>query len=119
MKQLTLTFPRRIGLWNFLTVYSSPVLGKTKSMGRIYDAVRFSDQDLGQIKLTNVGNGMTSFEPPTLDFGHIETNIEDADAAMLLQEINSPQSNFMFRVTDRQWVDHVEAELSAPSKKGS
>ena len=117
MKQVSINFNQRVGLVNFLAGATGP-LGKIAALGRINDAVRFTDTEMQQIKITDVGNGNSAFVPPTPDFGQMVARIEDADAALLVQELDACQN---FRIFDRDWVGHVRSKLTAPdvtSKRG-
>jgi hypothetical protein len=105
MKNLELTFAQRIGLTNFLAEATGP-LGKMVAMQRIYESVRFSEDEMKQIKTKDLGNGLTGFEQPSPTFGQIKTQIEDGDAAVLRQEIDAHQR---FRLADLGWVNHVKA----------
>jgi len=103
-----------LGLTNFLAQATGP-LGKMIALQRIYEAVRFSDAEMGQIKVTPMGGGLTNFEPPSLGFGHVQAAVEDGDAMVLQQEIEGCQQ---FRLTDLGWVNHIKAELAKPGQLG-
>lgn len=113
MKNLNLPFAQRLGLTNFLASVTGP-LGKINAMGRIYDVVRFTESEMSKVKITDLGNGTSSFVPPSLSFGALDAQIEDADAQLLLQEIDAHQG---WRVSDKEWVNDLKGQLSAPSAK--
>ncbi len=114
MKNLNVNFAQRLSLGNFLALATGP-LGKMASLQRVYEAVRFSDADMRQIKVTDLGNGMSTFQPPSPEFGTLEVQVEDADATILHQEIDSCQQ---FRIADLGWVNSIKEQLAAPSVAG-
>jgi hypothetical protein len=111
MKNLNLNFGQRLGLAGFLALATGP-LGKMAALQRIHEAVRFTDGEMRQVKVTELGNGISGFEPPTPDFGHLEVQIEDADVAVLQQEIDSHQQ---FHIVDMAWVAETKRQLAVPS----
>jgi hypothetical protein len=111
MKNLSLDFPQRLRLGNFLA-QTSGALGKIAALGRIYEAVRFSDEEWRQIRVQDLGNGTSNVEPPSPEFGRLETQLEDSDCPVLLQDLDSHQG---FHLTDVAWVNAVKAQLASAS----
>jgi hypothetical protein len=112
MKNLNLNFAQRLNVTNFLASVTGP-LGKMSALQHVYEAVRFTDEEMRQVKMTDLGNGMSSFEPPSIpDFGHLEVQIEDADASVLQQQFDSHQQ---FRIADMVWVGEIKKQLAATS----
>ena len=107
MKNLTVTFPERVGVTNFIAAATGP-LGKLVALQKIYEAVRFTEPEMAEIKVKDLGNGMSSFEPPSADFGTVTVKIEDSDAAILLQDIEAHQN---YHLSDLNWVNSVKSQL--------
>lgn len=115
MKDLTLKYQERLGLVNFLCGMRGLDLARMQSLGRVLDAVRFSDEEAERIKPTPLGNGMVSYPPaPTGDFGNIAVQIDNSDAEILTAAINNYTD---FTVGDRIWSATVKTQLAAPSTK--
>ena len=108
MKNLELTFAARLGISNFLGQATGP-LGKISSLQRINEKVRFSDEESGQIKVEQLGNGLSSYFAPSPEFGRKTVQVEDADAAVLTAEIEACQQ---FRISDLAWLEPLKAQLN-------
>lgn len=111
MKNLRLNFPVRLQLTNMLGTVTGN-LSKMAALQHIWLAVKFSDEELQVMKITDRGNGVCSYEAPYVEWGQIDIQIEDSYATTLQQEMESHQG---FRVTDIEWVDDLKRQLSAPS----
>lgn len=107
MVTLHLTFPARVGLSNLVGIATGP-LGKLISLQKVFEAVRLSEEEAAQVVVRDLGNGMSSFEPPSAEFGVKDAQIEDADADVLLREIEGNQN---FRMSDLTWVEAVKKQI--------
>jgi len=108
MKNLTLNFWQRVGLMNVLGTATGP-LAKITALARVYDAVRFTDAEMQQVQIQDLGNGRSALKPPTPDYGTKTIEIEDADAKAVLAEIEAYPA---FQISDMTWVNEVKAALS-------
>ncbi|HXS93192.1 MAG TPA: hypothetical protein VN736_01235 [Candidatus Limnocylindrales bacterium] len=107
MKAINVRFAERFGLANFVG-QTSGTLAKLSAMQRIYDAVRFNESEMAQVKVTDLGNGLSNVAPPSDSFGEKTIELEDGDAQMLLQEIEGYQR---FTMSDMKWVNSVKDQL--------
>ncbi len=110
MKNLKLDFVQRFGLANFIAGLSVASLGTLESLRHIYDKVRFSDQEWKSIRVTDAGNGQSTYEPPNQGFGAIEVQIEDADAGILIKIMEGREK---WDFNESSWAIPVAGQLSA------
>lgn len=111
MKNLKLDFGARLGLSGVLAL-TSGLLGKMTVLQRIYEVVRFTEGELSQVKVTDLGNGASKFEPPSPSFGRIEIQVEEGDCQVLRQEIETSPH---IRLSDVPWATDLKAQLAEPS----
>jgi len=118
MKNLNLTFPQRVAIMNYLSPIDAP-LGELRALGRVLDAVRFTDHEQQELKLSPPNaEGKQAVTAPRPSFGELCAQIEDADAAVWVAEIEGRPKQSMANLA---WIDHVLPQLKATSatpKKG-
>lgn len=108
MKNITLTFAPRLKVTNILGGVTGS-LDKMVALSAVYNLIRFTDDESPQITVTDAGNGMQHFAPPSDSWGTLETQIEDSHAVALLVELNAHQG---FQVSDVGWVTDLRTQLS-------
>lgn len=115
MKNLKLSFAQRLGTSNILGKATGP-LGKMIALSAVFNSVKFSDEELALIKITDLGGGMQTFFPPSPTFGNLETQIEDAQAETLRCELTAYQG---LTVNDVAWFSDLTKQLEAQSVKAT
>lgn len=113
MKALHLTFVQRLKVVDLLG-QATGSFQKVVVLAAVFDAVRFSDDEFQQIKVSDLGNGRRTFEPPTPEFGVLDTHLEDQQAAALTTELDAFQG---FTIQDKEWLSDLSRQLVAPSVK--
>jgi len=107
MKSLELPFATRVRLTGILATAVGLPLAVMNSLGDIYDLVRFSEDELKQIKIEDQGNGKSLFS--TLDtFPPKKIEIEDIAAKHLDGYL---ENNNVFSIADREWVNALRKAL--------
>lgn len=107
MKTLNVTFVQRLKTTNILGLTSGN-LEKLLPLVTAMDALRFSDEEMKSIKITDNGNGVRSFEAPNHGFGSKEIALEDAHAAAVLRELEAFQG---YQVVDVSWLMDLKKQL--------
>ena len=114
MKTLNSDFVSRLKLTGALaSAYGLP-LAAMRSLGKIYDAIAFSEAETKQMVIEELGNGRANYTPPQKeDWGAVEVVIEDVDAKHLLHHLETWSG---YGISDRDWVNPLIEKLSAPSE---
>lgn len=111
MKDLELDFVQRLKTADLLSKVTGP-LDKIVALAAVFQAVRFTEAEMAQITVKQLGNGVQSFEPPYATFGTLRTQLEDSQAAALLAEFHLCQG---LTIADLPWFSAVKKQLEADS----
>jgi hypothetical protein len=107
VKSFELTFGPRLKLGNILAGASGKTLGEITALGVVFDQVRFTEDELNQVKQQTEGE-VTRYKPPSPEFGTIKVAIEDGQAQVLERELEiAPRLD----LSDREWVKALKEAL--------
>jgi len=111
MKNLKLTFGERLQLTNFLAQIDGPV-GKTAPLTNVYLKARFSEEELKEVRVEQIPGSnppAQTYRTPSPDFGAVTLEVENADAAALVEEL---KGNAKLRVVDwANWANVIVEQL--------
>ena len=87
----------------------------------MYEAVRFTEAELAQLKVTDLGGGTVNYqiidtERSVADFGGKDVAIEDQQAKWLARELDAWVASAT--IDDLSWLTPLRESLQAPPKKG-
>ena len=108
MKNLTLTFAQRLKSTDILGKITG-TLDKIVALSAAYEAIRFTEDEVRQIKVKDLGNGMQAYEPPSAGFALLSVQLEDAHAAAFLKELDGYAG---FTVADLGWLTDLKKQLN-------
>ncbi len=112
MKNLTLSFSSRLRLNLLIDAIPGP-LGRIRPMLEVMKHTAFTEEEIAQVKQSpGDAPGTTRYEAPTPDFGNKAVQIEEADAAALVRELESSTSLTAFDM--RTWALPMIEELKKP-----
>ena len=106
MKTFELIFAPRLRLGNMLGG-ATGTLGEMAALKATFDQVRFTEDELKQIKVTTSGP-MSTYEPPTAEFGAVKVTIEDSQAQVLDRHF---ENSLLLAVGDVEWVTALREKL--------
>lgn len=115
MKKIELTFINRVKLSGILNgaTGKNGGLDKLHALLEIYGAVRFTEEELGKMTLSDIAPGVVNyiirkeFEPG--DFCNKTVDIEDQQAKWLLKELDAWVENAT--ISDVSWLNKLKGEL--------
>jgi hypothetical protein len=104
VKIFNVNFFVRLKLTNIIGSAIGP-LGKLSDLQVVFNLVRCSENELNQVKTTDLGNGMTSYQPPNNNFGMKTIELEDNIWKTLISEIEDWKQ---FNISDLEWVNNLK-----------
>jgi len=111
MKTLNLTFVQRVKLNGFLGSMRGLALSEMRDLGKVYDQVRFSGEELAQVESEDKGHGLTFFKTSAPEMFEKAVTVESP--ALLRNRLEG----FHDYGVEDGWVDEVLEMLSAPVPK--
>lgn len=118
MKILEVDFSLRVKLVGVLGQATGTV-AKINALGRIYDQLRFTDEELAQITTTDMGGGVTRFDGPPgePEWGTKSIEMADAETGIVVDELGTWRN---CQMADREWINPLVEKLTKlPSRKRS
>ena len=123
MTTIKLNFINRVKLTGILSAARGGEGGfdKLHALLKVYEAVRFTEAELAQLKVTDLGGGTVNYqiidtESSVTDFGAKDVAIEDQQAKWLARELDAWVASAT--IDDLSWLTPLRESLQAPPKKG-
>ena len=121
MITIKMNFITRLKLTGILTGVRGGEGGLDKLHGllAIFEVVHFTEKEMEEIRVTDVGNGIANYavidpEKSGPEFALKEVKIEDHPAKWLLKELDVWAANAV--IEDLKWLDPLREQLVAPVK---
>jgi hypothetical protein len=98
MKQIHLTFPQRIAIWNIVGSFEAPRVGEAATYLRVFDKVRPTDVELRDSQFVREGNSLQWSQGFN---GDRDIDLEDEEAAALVKALEAIGP---VRIVDAAWI---------------
>lgn len=116
MKTLNLDFILRVKLSAAIGSALGLPLAAMRSLGATYDKICFSDDEVKQMTIEDLGNGRSNYTPPrgAEEFAKKQVLLEDTDANHLRHHLENWNG---YQIADRVWIDPLLDKLSAQPER--